>query len=977
MRNIFDDFLEELQRRQQEQDARREGRSLPPRSRRRGGNGSAFDDDDDDGTPPRRIVARFGRGARIVVVLLGIGLLFAILSAVAGFVTDLMWYDSLGMRQVFLTRLAAQLGWFVAGTLLFAVVALASALAARRLAPRVPVRRIGAFEIPDVARPAMIAIVVVAVLLALAFGASWGARWEQILLFANGGSFGRSDPNFGVDVGFYVFELPFLRFIQSWAVTTLLVVIGLTLAVYAVGTMRWQFHLTAPVRAHLSILGALLLVAIAAGYQLDILELVYSDRGIGGAMQAVSYTDANAQRPAYFILTFVALASAALLLANIWFRTLWMLVLALGAWLGLSLIVGGIYPAAVQRLQVVPNELAVERPFIERHIAATRDAFDLDAIDERSFTGEAPPTRALFEAEDATLRNARLWDYRPLLVTFGQQQILRQYYEFVDVDIDRYEIDGEERQVMLSGREIRTEKLNASARTWTNERLVFTHGYGITAVPVDAVTPEGQPDYLVSGINREPDLPVGEPRIYFGQATDSYVIVDTTTDEFDYPLEERSVTTSWQGDNGIGLDNLLARLLFAFRFGDVNLLISNQLTSDSQVLFNRQIEDRLAEIAPFLEFDPDPYLVSAGGRLVWIADAYTISDRYPNAQPLTEVYPGVNYLRNAVKATVDAYDGSVHFYVADPDDPIIAAYERIFPGLFEPLDAMPEELLAHIRFPEWLFRAQNEAYLLYHVTADEQGAATFYNKDDVWAIPEQQFGVDSIGTPLEPYYVIMRIPGEEEAEFVLIEPIVAARRPNMVAWVAARSDGEHYGERISFRFPSDSTTLGPAQVQARIDQDSTISAQFTLWNQSGSSVVRGNLLVLPMGDSIIYLEPIYLQSTTSSFPEFKRVILVSQTRVAFAPTLEEALRQLLGEAAVPPPEEGNGNEPPPGDVAALVERAQELYDQAQEALTQGDLATYDARLEELDRVLNRLADLVGAPTPGASGAASPSATPVP
>ncbi|MDQ3880538.1 MAG: UPF0182 family protein, partial [Chloroflexota bacterium] len=852
--------------------------------------------------------------------------------------------------------------------------ALGSVLTARRLAPRVPVRRIGAFEIPDVSRPAMTAVAVVAGLLALGFGAAWGSRWEEILLFANGGSFGRSDPNFGVDVGFYVFQLPFLRFVQGWSVIALVVVIGLTLVVYAIGSMRWQFRLTAPVRAHLSILGALLLIAIAAGYQLDILELVYSERGIGGAMQAVSYTDANAQRPAYVILTFVALASAALLLANIWFRTLWMLVLALVVWLGASIVIGGIFPAAVQRLQVVPNELAVERPFLERHIAATRESFDLDAIDERPFTGTEAPTRELFDAEEPTLRNARLWDYRPLGITFGQQQILRQYYEFNDVDIDRYTIDGEERQLMLSAREIQTDKLNANARTWTNERLVFTHGYGITAVPVNAVTAEGQPDYLVSGIDREPDLPVGEPRIYFGQSTDSYVIVGTTTDEFDYPIEDRSVTTSWEGDTGVGVGNPLTKLLFALRFGDVNLLISNQLSDDSQILFRREIEGRLDEIAPFLLWDPDPYIVSADGRLVWMADAYTISDRYPNAQPLSDEFLGINYIRNAVKATVDAYDGTVHFYVADPDDPIIAAYQRIFPGLFEPIDAMPDELRDHVRYPEWMFRAQNETYLLYHVPATAQGAGTFYNRDDVWAIPEQELGVDSTGTPFEPYYVIMRVPGEEDAEFVLIEPIVAARRPNMVAWVAARMDGEHYGERISFRFPSDTTTLGPSQVQARIDQDSTISAQFTLWNQSGSSVVRGNLLVLPMGNSIIYLEPIYLQSTASSFPEFKRGILVSQTRVAFAPTLDEALRQVLGESSVPPPEGGEG-EPLPGDVAALVARAQELYDQAQAALTEGDLATYDARLEDLDRVLNRLADLVGAQSPPATPGASASAIP--
>ena len=992
MRNIFDDFLEELQRRQQEQDARREGRQLPPRPPRRPGgprgpNGRppGGPDDGAGGEGGGLDLGQYRRGIRIAIVVVAIVVLLGLVTSLAGFATDYMWYESLAITNVLTTRLTGQLFWFGVGTLIFLVLALGSVFAARRLAPQVPIRRVGTFEVPDFSRPALAAVVAITVLLALGFGGSWGANWETIALFTNGGSFGVSDPNFGVDVGFYVFQLPFVRFVQGWAVAALVVTIGLTVAVYAVGSMRMQFRLSAPVRAHVSVLGALLLVAIAVGYQLDTFELAYSTRGMSGAMQAASYTDMNAQRPAFGLLTVVALVSAALLLANIWFRTLWMLVIAGVLWIGSSIIVGGLYPAAVQRFQVEPNELALERPFIQRHIAATRAAFDLDAIDQRSFTGEEPLTRELFTAEEETLRNARLWDYRPLLTTFGQQQILRQYYHFVDVDIDRYEIDGEQRQVMLAGREMRVENLNESARTWTNERLVFTHGYGITAVPVNAVTPEGQPDYLVSGINREPDLPVGEPRIYFGQATNSYVVVGTDTEEFDYPLEDREATTTWQGDTGIGLGNPLGKLLFAIRFGDMNLLISDQLTGESQLLFRRNIDDRLREIAPFLRFDADPYLVTTGDRLVWIADAYTLTDRYPNAQPLSDTYAGVNYIRNAVKATVDAYDGSVHFYVSDPDDPIIQAYAAIFPGLLEPLEAMPDDLRAHIRYPEGLFRAQNEAYLLYHLAADERGAAALYNQEDVWAIPDQQLGTDRASEPMEPYYVIMKIPGEEDAEFVLIQPIVAASRPNMVAWVAARNDGDRYGERISFRFPSESTTLGPEQVQARIDQDSTISAQFTLWNQSGSEVVRGNLIVLPMGNSILYLEPIYLQSTQSSFPEFRRVILVSQTRVAFAETLDEALRQILGEAPLPPPEDEDpeqeptdGGEPLPADVAALVSRAQELYDQAQQALTEGDLATYDERLEQLNRVLDRLGELVGAsPAPGATPGESPAGSPAP
>jgi uncharacterized protein len=982
MGSWFDKLLEDLQRRQAEQDARREGRPLPPRGRRTNGAGGGGRDEPPPDDRPLPFPRGGGGSADINLrrwliwagILVAALFLFGFAGRLVNLFTDLMWYDALGRRDVLTTRLWSQVGLFAVGFVAFAVPALASIWLARRIAPQVPIRRIGQFEIPDASRAITLGLVVAVVLLALISAGAWSGAWETVLLFVNGGDFGTTDANFGRDVGFYIFDLPFWRFAQSWGSATIIGILLLTLGGYAAGAMRWQFRLTAPVRAHLSILGALILVVIAAGYQLDMAELSYSTRGIGGTIQAATYTDIHAQVPAYVILTVVALAAAGLLLANIWFRTLWALVLAAVGWFVLSILVGGVYPGFVQRFNVEPNELALERPYIAEHIGATRAAFDLDTIDVRPFTGEQQLSRSLFNDNQQTLDNLRLWDYRPLLVTFGQQQILRQYYQFLDVDIDRYPINGNERQIMLSARELGD--LPPNAQTWTNEKLVFTHGYGITAVPVNAVTPEGQPDYLVSGINREPELPVGEPRIYFGEAETGYVVTNTNTAEFDYPLgDQGGETTSWSGSTGVSLGNPISRLLFAIRFGDINLMISNQLTDSSQILFDRGLTERVKELAPFLAYDRDPYLVSADGRLVWIWDAYTVSNRYPDAQPLTDVFPGANYVRNSVKVVVDAYDGTVKFYIADPTDPIINAYARIFPGLFEPLDNMADALKAHLRYPEDLFAAQNEAYLLYHVPADDQGAATFYNQEDRWSFPTQQTDVEGVGRTIEPYYVIMSLPGEQNAEFVLIQPLVAASRPNMISWVAARMDPGHYGERISFRFPSDSTTLGPAQIQARINQDSTISAQFTLWSRAGSSVVRGDLLVLPMGDSILYVEPIFLQSTESSFPEFKRVILASQNRIAFAETIEQGLRQILGEAVVPPPDggnNGNGGELP-ADVAGLVAEAQRLYDAAQTALAAGDLGTYQARVDDLQAVLDALGELTGAATPSAepSPAASP------
>jgi uncharacterized protein len=972
MSTWFDKLLEELQRRQAEQDARREGRPLPPRpSRPSRGNGNGAPPD--DGTvrfPGRR---RGGWSVRrwvlIGLLLLAVFFVFGILGGLVNLVTDLWWYGALDRTSILTTRLWAQVGLFIAGFLAFALPALVSIWVARRVAPQVPIRRIGQFEIPDASRAITWTLVGITALLSLVSAGAWSGSWQTILLFTNGGDFGAVDPNFQRDIGFYIFDLPFWRFLQGWAVVSLIAILLLSLGAYAAGALRWQFRLTAPVRAHLSILGALLLVTIAAGYQLDIPELSYSTSGYE-SIQAATYTDMNAQLPAYQILTFVALAAAVLLLLNIWFRTLWALALAGGAWFVLSILVGGLYPAFVQNFQVNPNELNVERPYIAAHIGSTRAAFDLDSIELRDFSGEQDLSESVFAEDAPTIDNLRLWDYRPLLTTIRQDQNLRRYYDFLDVDIDRYQVQGETRQLMLSARELDVEQLASQARTWTNERLVYTHGFGITAVPVDAVTPQGQPDYLVGGVGTERQLAVGEPRLYFGEATDTYVVTGTGTEEFDFPLSESSeagATTTWQGSTGVGIGNFFSRLMFAFRFGDFNLLISNQLTNESQILFNRRIDQRVQALAPFLTYDHDPYIVSAGGRLLWVWDAYTQSGRYPNAQPLDDggPFPGANYVRNSVKVVIDAYDGTVRFFMAAPDEPILQAWSRIFPGLFEPMSAMPPELQAHLRFPEDLFIAQNQSYRLYHLPATEDGATNFYNQEDRWAIPDDV--VTGSGQPMEPYYVIMRLPGEDEAEFVLIQPLVPEQRPNMIAWTAARMDPGVYGQRIAFHFPNDTSTDGPALVEARIDQDDAISAQFSLWDRSGSSVIRGNLLVLPIGeDGLVYVEPIFLQASGAPFPEFVRVIMVSKDRVAFAEDVPDAIEQVLGGAAPPPPDGGGGL---PEDVAGLVAEAQRLYSEAQAALAAGNLGTYQDRLNELEPVLERLAELTGAspePSPSAS-----------
>ncbi|HET6819142.1 MAG TPA: UPF0182 family protein, partial [Candidatus Limnocylindria bacterium] len=562
MSTWFDKLLEELQRRQAEQDARREGRSLPRRPRGLGrpdgdeagdggnGNGPPHDDRPVRFPGPRRPgppARRWVITAIVVVVLL---FLFGVVGRVVDLATDLMWFGSLGLTGLLTTRLWAQVALFAIGFAAFAIPAAASIWLARRIAPQVPIRRIGQFEVPDASRAVSVGLLAVAGVLALVSAGAWSASWQTVLLFLNGGSFGVSDPHFGRDIGFYVFGLPFWRFLQGWAVLSLVAILLLTLGAYAAGALRWQFRLTAPVRAHLSVLGAVVLAVIAVGYQLDIVELSFSTRGMGAGLVGASYTDLNAQQPAYVALTVVAGLAAVLVLANTWFRTLWLIGLSVAGWFALSIVVGGLIPGAVQALQVSPNELALEKPQIAAHIAATRTAFGLDTISQRTFTGSKPLTRALFDDNRPTLQNLRLWDYRPLHDTITQTQILRSYYEFADVDIDRYRFDGAERQVMLSGRELAAPE----GQTWTNEHLFYTHGYGAVVVPVNAVTPEGQPDYLVSGINQQGQLQIDQPRIYFGETASSYVVTGTKTPEFDYPVgADQNATTTWSGGTGVGI----------------------------------------------------------------------------------------------------------------------------------------------------------------------------------------------------------------------------------------------------------------------------------------------------------------------------------------------------------------------------------------------------------------------------------------
>jgi uncharacterized membrane protein (UPF0182 family) len=997
--------------------------------------------------PPRRSGARRALRGYLVAWILVVVLLALVLfgRGLVDLWTDVLWYRSVGFEDVLWTRLGAQVGLFVLGAVVALAVLLGNLWLAGRLGrppadgsggalrswldrlneaarsadlggaggpwgssaqgPR-PVGRSGPTtrELPDVAVAGRWILAGFAVLVVVGAAGGLASAWETILLWQHRVPFAPDgtavvDPIFGRDIGFFFFELPFLRLLQATvvglAVASLVVVAGR----YAFAALGKGLELSTPVRLHLGVLGGIYLLAIAYGYQLDRLELAYSTRGVAAG---VSYTDASAQFFAYDVLTVLSALAAALLVGGAFTRWIFPLGLTIAVWFLASIIVGRLYPEAIQRLVVDPNQFAQEERYIANNIAMTRIAFDFanpDGTagwdDSRRYEGDAPLSQAVIDDEEATFRNARLWDYRPLGPTLDQLQTIRRYYDFFDVDTDRYEIDGVQRQVMLSARELDLGG-NPNATGFVNQRIIFTHGIGLAMVPVNEVTNEGQPRLFIR--NLPPASTAGapeikEPRIYFGERPSDYIVVGAKQAEFDYPrvqaeageTDTSGVETRWRGTTGIPLRTTLDRLLFAVRFGDLDLLISDQITTASQLLFHRSIGDRVPAIAPFLRYDKDPYVVIDGdGGLTYIWDAYTTSDLFPHANwfspgelgPSTGLGGGAfNYLRNSVKVTVDAYDGTMHFYVADPSDPLIRAWQGVFPTVFRPMSELPADLASHIRVPEEQFNVQTRMYGRYHVT----NPLTFFQNDDLWAVPTGQASEQSL--PSEAYYVVMRMPGEPEAEFLLLQPMVPTNRPNMIAWVAARNDVPDYGDVRVYRFPVDTTVFGPAQIEARIDQDPQISAQFTLWRNSGSNVIRGNLIVVPVGDSLLYFQPVYLQSTGAAFPEFQRIIVGSATEVVWSPTLGESLRLLLeaqgqpgpgpsptpspGPTLTPGPTPTAGPTASPGpdglptDVNGLIDYANTHFELAQQALRDGDFARYGEEIALVEAALQRLDELTG------------------
>ncbi|HEX6322337.1 MAG TPA: UPF0182 family protein [Vicinamibacterales bacterium] len=919
---------------------------------------------------------------------------FLVLPSAAVFWTDWLWFIETGYLPIFQKTLRSQALTFGASFAL-AFAFLYGNLRLARASFRQPQLVLGAtvdgrpviVESRRIDRVALYGSLILAMLTAL----SMAGAWLDFLKFVHAVPFGQTDPIFGRDVSFYVFRLPVLEDLQARLFMLTLLALAGSFAVYLISgnvvlESRWGFALwprvdfRPRVRLHLALLVALLLLLLAFGTWLDGPRMLVTDSDV---LFGAGYADIHARLPflrVKFVILLVAAAMAALhaVLARRWLLPAGLAVYAV------TVLAGGLYAGLVQRFVVTPDEQIKEQPFLIHNIAATRRAFGVDHVEERELSGDAELTKDAISVHRDTIENVRLWDHQPLLQTFGQVQEIRTYYDFNSVDNDRYVINGRYRQVMLSARELNTQALPNP--TWVNERLTFTHGYGLTLGPVNEATREGLPVLFIKDLPpvSSVDLQVDEPSLYYGELSSDYVLVRSKEPEFHYPRGEDNVMSVYNGTGGVPVGGFWRRLAFAARFQATNLLVTAQITPDSRVLFHRRIDQRVRTIAPFLTYDRDPYLVIDGGRLFWMQDAYTTTRNYPYSSPMqarrSDAISDVNYIRNSVKAVTDAYNGTTTFYLADPGDPLAATLARVFPSLFKPLADMPEGLRAHIRYPEDIFDLQAHVYATYHMT----NPGVFYNKEDQWEVPSLDSaptGDARTAAPMEPYYTVMRLPGEERPEFIQMLPFTPRLKDNLSAWMVARSDGEHYGELMVFQFPKQNLVYGPRQVVARISQDEVISPQITLWNQQGSTVIQGTLLVIPIEESLLYVQPLYLRAAGGRIPELKRVIVAykdqRRDRIVMAETLAQALAQVFSDEPDDPdeppgpagaragaPPRGTDVSPPPAgapstvrpgaSLAELAAQANAHYARAQAALRAGNWALYGQEMEQLRKVLEAM-----------------------
>jgi uncharacterized membrane protein (UPF0182 family) len=906
------------------------------------------------GSPPSPM-----RGAMGGVVFIAIIMILMLFWRGIELIADWFWFQEVGREVVFsVTFLTKMKVGALFGGAFFVIFYLNLFLASRLSSRGYWVDRDNLIQIPPWetgGKPFGTLILLGSVVFALFAALRGSAQWEIFLRYLNSTPFGIQDPLFGRDIGFYVFQLPFLQYLYSWLMTVLVLT---TLATGLLYFMRRSFQFIPPqtlrvspsARTHLAALVAALFFLGTLGAWIALNEILYSKSGV---VFGAGYTDVTTQVGMLKLLMGATVFCGITILAFA-FRRDWRIpATGLAVFFGVLIVGTGIYPSLVQKFKVVPNEIALEKPYLERNIHYTNLAYGLGNIEYRQFPAEERLTREDLKRNELTVKNIRLWDHAPLLSTYSQLQEIRTYYKFIDVDNDRYTVNGEYRQVMLSPRELSYRSL--PSRTWVNEHIIYTHGYGVVLGPVNRISPEGLPEFFIKDIPPVPsaDIKVTRPEIYYGETSNEYVFVHTKREEFDYPVGEKNVYTRYRGKGGVPL-SFWKKVVFAVRFGSIDILLSNDVTAESRIMYYRKIHDRVSRVAPFVRLDSDSYLViSREGRLVWILDGYTVTDRFPYSEPV----PGLgNYIRNSVKAVVDAYDGTVNLYTSDPKDPIIQTYAKIFPGVFQPLEQMPEDLRAHIRYPQALMSIQARMYGTYHMH-DPQ---VFYNKEDLWTIPRKAGAGVGAEKEYPPYYTILKLPDGKKEEFVVLLPFTPSRKDNMAAWMAGRCDAPHYGEVVVYVFPKQKLVFGPRQIEARIDQEAEISKQLSLWSQRGSQVIRGDLLAIPIEKSILYVEPLYLAAEKSQLPELKRVIVAFGNSLAMEQNLELTLQRIFGgevmreKAAAKPalavvgPPEKKRTEP---EIAA---EALSHYRKAQELLRQGNWAGYGEELKKMEEGLKAL-----------------------
>ncbi|MBW4534660.1 MAG: UPF0182 family protein [Pleurocapsa minor HA4230-MV1] len=889
-----------------------------------------------------------------------------LVSSVVHLLTESWWFETVGLTTVFWQRITWQVSiWLATFALYGAFLGLNYWLALRLTGDR-RFRFLESSEFePYTHKIANYLIAIIIFFTALNVANLSAAAWELFPRFINATEFKQIDPIYQQDLGFYIFQLPLLDSIENWWLTLLIAGLVLSVLVYVFkGILRfdwqwkslvieqqWQKFITKPIKVHLSLLLAAIALDIAVDFWLERYELLYSSQGV---VWGADYTDTHARLFAFWVMIFASILLGIWLIVATWSNSLLRPVYGIGVYALILVLVNGTYPVLQQRFIVEPNELTKETPYIKHNIKFTRQAYDLAKINNQDYqlASSANANADVLTENKATIDNIRLWDELPLLSTYRQLQEIRFYYRFNDIDVDRYTLNGDYRQVMLSAREFDYTQVPSSAKTWVNQRLKYTHGYGLVMNPVNEVTADGLPVLFVKNIPpvSQTDLKITEPGIYYGELTTDYVYTGMDTYEFDYPRGDENAFTKYDGLGGVPLNNWWRRLAYAYEQGSLKILISNYFTPNSRIHYYRQVSDRVHHAAPFLKYDNDPYLVVVDGRLKWIIDAYTTSDRYPYAEAVaheqeTELITDqrTNYIRNPVKVVIDAKDGTMQFYVVDENEPILATYRKMFPQLFQSTASIPPAIQAHFRYPQDLFEIQAKMYLSYHV----EDPQVFYNREDDWRFATELEGDRQ--QQVEPDYLIMKLPGSNVGEFVLILPFTPVNRDNMIAWMAARSDGNNYGKLSLYEFPKQELVYGPFQIEARIDQDPEIAEQITLWSQRGSRVIRGDILVIPLDGSLLYVQPLYLSAEQGELPELTRVIVAYDKEIVMTPSLEQSLAQVFDR--VPP---GLIDSNIPAIDSTSGESALQIYQQAQEALQKGDWVNYGRYQQQLQDILREL-----------------------